>query len=137
MTGAFKVGPQKPGRYRVFILDIAGKESVLLLGEHELGDAPTLDLGTVRMPVPGAVRIRIAVPEGAKGAWGGFSGFLGMLALEGPHTTEADGARCFPRMAPGTVEVQAGCMLDGTPLTKMVEIEIRSGETTEVTIRLP
>jgi hypothetical protein len=40
-------------------------------------------------------------------------------------------------MAPGKLMLDASCMLDGKELIKKVEVEIRSGETTEVTITLP
>ena len=50
--------------------------------------------------------------------------------------SEEDGARLSPLVAPGTVQVVGSGMLDRRMVNKTVEVVVRDGETTEVTIDL-
>ena len=64
----------------------------------------------------------------------GVTGWWAGLAIGGKRLP--DGSSLSGLLAPGTYTVLGSCYLNGKSIRKQVEVEVRSGETTEVTVDL-
>jgi len=132
--GSFAIRNLPPATWRLCTRDPEGRHALLRLGEHDVSAAAVVDIGTHRLPVGGRIRCRAVAPAGAKLVMAAPTGWWGSVATGAKR--EEGGALLSGPLAPGTYTVMGRCILDGDPVTKAVEVEVRSGETTEVTIDL-
>lgn len=129
VTGRFRIGPLRPGTYRLTV-------ATRLFGQHRVGDfevAPgeSLDLGTVRLDPPGALETTVR--------WVG-SPPRGSLEFRFDSAPERDLAMTTPDSFPSPLPLAAGSYrlaVRGSHVRPAeFPIEIRSGEATALEIPL-
>ncbi|MCA8974841.1 MAG: carboxypeptidase regulatory-like domain-containing protein, partial [Planctomycetes bacterium] len=126
-SGEFSIGPLRPGTWSLVVR--VADQPTLWTGWCELPAAGTVDLGQLRLPVAGSIRVRLH----------GADGLEPTLAVSDPtlsHWTglerEGDGRRSEP-LVPGPHFVHVG---GNGVSTRLVAVDVRAGEVSELDIEL-
>jgi RNA polymerase sigma-70 factor (ECF subfamily) len=129
-TGAFDVGPLPPGRYHLQV--VLARVTAGLLGPFDLAAGEVHECGPIRLPVPGALHVRVVDAAGRP-----VTGKQGIVSA--PNGTNcqsldlSDGQARAP-LLPGAYFFH---VLDEVPLAAWQQFTVAAEATTELTCTLP
>ncbi|MEM8884635.1 MAG: sigma-70 family RNA polymerase sigma factor [Planctomycetota bacterium] len=127
---ALQAGRSVPCRFYVY--DESGKYPFFAGPERKLVVGETIDLGTLRLPRGGRLRLVKRAPDGMEQFRAGPQIVFG-LPLKGWQREDPD-APITPRLAPGIYTVNASGVLDGKWVQRTVEAEVFDGKTVDVIV---
>jgi RNA polymerase sigma-70 factor (ECF subfamily) len=126
--GTFELGPWDPSRLRLGVQRAGSNRAFADFGVHEMRAGTTADVGNLVLPVPGAVRIRIA------GAEKGAATLFRDAVFVDLRDVKEDGI-AWDDLPPGNYAVSV--TRTGTaPLCGLAEFEVQSGRTTDLAVVL-